>query len=265
MTQNRYLEILELQPGATRDDVKKAYRRLSKVYHPDISKDPNAHQRFIEITEAYQFLTKLGPQPQQESIAYDYNPEVAEYEHWRAWARERARKKAREAARLQHETIRKTLKVMRVILFVIAGFNALLAVDYLLPRRKSGQHVVNIQSTKEQSRGRTINHYGRVTFDDYTMLVPWFVAQNVEKNSMATVEATMIFDKPMKAELTVPKEQRLLHQVYNVYIVFGYLIPGILILFLIYEYGTRILDTKLTIALFEMVAFLIQLYFFLSV
>lgn len=51
--QNKYLEILQLQPGATKQEIKKAYRRLSKIYHPDISKDEFAKEKFIEINEAY--------------------------------------------------------------------------------------------------------------------------------------------------------------------------------------------------------------------
>ncbi len=49
-------ELLELKPGATDREIKNAYRRLAKKYHPDISKEPNAEERFIEITEAYDQL-----------------------------------------------------------------------------------------------------------------------------------------------------------------------------------------------------------------
>ncbi len=35
---------------------KKAYRKLAKEWHPDINKNENANERFIEITEAYEIL-----------------------------------------------------------------------------------------------------------------------------------------------------------------------------------------------------------------
>ncbi|KAF2312220.1 hypothetical protein GH714_028598 [Hevea brasiliensis] len=50
--------ILELEPGASESEIKKRYRRLSILYHPDKNPDPEAHKYFVEsITKAYQALT----------------------------------------------------------------------------------------------------------------------------------------------------------------------------------------------------------------
>ena len=54
---NRYLKILGLKPGAEDHQIKQAYRKLAKIYHPDINNDPNSHQLFIKINEAYAKLT----------------------------------------------------------------------------------------------------------------------------------------------------------------------------------------------------------------
>lgn len=51
------LAALELDEDATKDDVKRAYRRLAKLHHPDINPgDKQAAQRFHEIRAAYDFL-----------------------------------------------------------------------------------------------------------------------------------------------------------------------------------------------------------------
>lgn len=47
---------LELEHGASKDEAKKAFRSLSKKYHPDISKEPNAEEKFKKINEAYQTI-----------------------------------------------------------------------------------------------------------------------------------------------------------------------------------------------------------------
>ena len=51
-----YYEILGIKRSATQDDIKKAYRKLARKYHPDVSKVSNADEKFKEVTEAYEVL-----------------------------------------------------------------------------------------------------------------------------------------------------------------------------------------------------------------
>lgn len=48
---------LEIDKNATQEEIKKAYRRLSKKYHPDVNKDPNAESKFKDISNAYEVLS----------------------------------------------------------------------------------------------------------------------------------------------------------------------------------------------------------------
>ena len=52
-----YYEVLGLSKGASEDDIKKAYRKLAKKYHPDINKEADAEAKFKEINEAYEVLS----------------------------------------------------------------------------------------------------------------------------------------------------------------------------------------------------------------
>ena len=43
---------------ATEDDIKSSYRKLAMQYHPDRNREPDAEDRFKEISEAYEVLTR---------------------------------------------------------------------------------------------------------------------------------------------------------------------------------------------------------------
>jgi curved DNA-binding protein len=51
-----YYEVLGVPRGASSDEIRSAYRRLARQYHPDVNKDEGAEDRFKEISEAYEVL-----------------------------------------------------------------------------------------------------------------------------------------------------------------------------------------------------------------
>ena len=56
MSESLY-ETLGVSKGASSDEIKKAYRKLARKYHPDINKDPGAEDKFKEINSAYEILS----------------------------------------------------------------------------------------------------------------------------------------------------------------------------------------------------------------
>ena len=52
-----YYQVLEVNRSASGDDVRRAYRRLARQYHPDLNPSPEAEERFKEINEAYEVLS----------------------------------------------------------------------------------------------------------------------------------------------------------------------------------------------------------------
>ena len=48
---------LEINEGASEAEIKKAYRKLARQYHPDVNKDPDAEDKFKEINSAYEILS----------------------------------------------------------------------------------------------------------------------------------------------------------------------------------------------------------------
>jgi curved DNA-binding protein len=61
-------ETLEVSENASADEIKKAYRKLARKYHPDVNKDPKAEEKFKEINAAYEVLS--DPQKKQQYDQY---------------------------------------------------------------------------------------------------------------------------------------------------------------------------------------------------
>src|SRR3954454_3526160 len=51
-----YYEALGVPRDAGEEDIRRAYRKLARQYHPDVNKEPDAEDRFKEISEAYEVL-----------------------------------------------------------------------------------------------------------------------------------------------------------------------------------------------------------------
>ncbi len=53
-----YYTLLDVKPGASAEDIKRAYRHKAKLYHPDTNRSPEAHLQFIQIKEAFDILLR---------------------------------------------------------------------------------------------------------------------------------------------------------------------------------------------------------------
>lgn len=70
MAKRDYYEVLGVSKTASAQEIKKAYRKLSKQYHPDINKDPGADEKFKELTEAYEVLSDDNKKAQYDQFGH---------------------------------------------------------------------------------------------------------------------------------------------------------------------------------------------------
>ncbi len=99
---NKYYKILGLDSSATVFEIKKAYRKLVKQYHPDVSKYKDAHEKFIEINEAYKYL--LSAKTGKQHVSKNH----ISYDDWIKYKREKARREAAMHAKRKYEEFKKS-------------------------------------------------------------------------------------------------------------------------------------------------------------
>lgn len=70
MSKRDYYEVLGIEKGATKEEIKKSYRKLARKYHPDVNKEPDAEAKFKEVKEAYEVLSDDNKRAQYDQFGH---------------------------------------------------------------------------------------------------------------------------------------------------------------------------------------------------
>ena len=108
-----YLNILGVDQNANLNDIKRAYRVKAKELHPDRNDAPDAHEKFVSLTEAYEYLLEnwmyLKPtRPKTEAEILAERERERAYRKWLWEESLRIKKKAEEMSRMKFEEFKKT-------------------------------------------------------------------------------------------------------------------------------------------------------------
>jgi Mg2+ and Co2+ transporter CorA len=106
-TASEYYKILDLPDNAPVAEIKKAYRKKARLYHPDINHASNARDLFISATEAYEFLLAY-----REKIKADEEAFNKAMEDWRKYRQHKSRRRAEAYAKTSYSAF-KNSKVYR--------------------------------------------------------------------------------------------------------------------------------------------------------
>lgn len=87
---NDLYSVLGIRKDAGESEIKKAYFDLAKLYHPDVSKDPEASEKFAQVNEAYEVLGDLNKRKAYDSVEFGGNKGGFEREFQENWNRDRS-------------------------------------------------------------------------------------------------------------------------------------------------------------------------------
>lgn len=70
MSKRDYYEVLGIDKNASAQDIKNAYRKLARKFHPDVNKEADAESKFKEVQEAYEVLSDQGKRSQYDRFGH---------------------------------------------------------------------------------------------------------------------------------------------------------------------------------------------------
>ncbi len=138
---DKFYKILGLSNGASEEDIKKAYRKLAMLHHPDKNKNEKSHQRFIQINEAYATLTdenyKTKTTFNEPDVKTKNNISEEELKKRMEWATNYSRMKNIKESRINYISyiqLRKSpmRKISLYVSIISVLFSSLLILDYWL-------------------------------------------------------------------------------------------------------------------------------------
>jgi len=125
---DKYYQILGLSRNATEADIKRAYRRLALMYHPDKNSGPGAKERFIAITEAYNYLIDPPKKQEHKSAGHAESHEAERVYKARMQARKAAAQRYREFKKQQEQELGRTYS--RALSFLIGTVLLILTIYF---------------------------------------------------------------------------------------------------------------------------------------
>jgi len=135
-----YYAILGLNPKATQQQIKQAYRRLALIYHPDKNANAESHQLFLDISEAYRVLSSSDLKCRYDSGFNINNITTRQY-----YSKPRQAKAKRNFKAEKEAYFKKYVKIARYISLFTFIYTAILIIDYVLPYKSNRCVIVKRQ------------------------------------------------------------------------------------------------------------------------
>lgn len=193
-----YYAILGVHRSASEEEIKRAYRKLAVIYHPDKNRDPAAEQFFKEINEAYGVIGDHVKRRLYESRLANPFAEILQHEqpprHRDPAYHKKQPNNPRQKSERQRmlELMTQYLPFTKKIIIISFSISVLLALDFLLPKKVSPEKIVYTKSTVT-SAGRTATAWWTISTDKGRRLDLPFSSSDYFSSGMAVKVRLSIF------------------------------------------------------------------------
>jgi len=204
MPADKYYKILNLNPGASQDEIRRAYRKLVMKYHPDKNPDVKAEEKFLLIKDAYEVLTgKKQEDPVTRRSSKPTDPE-ARREHFEQRVKEAQQRyeEQRKKEFIENELYFRKLtsgfrwKLMKFTAIFGILLSTLLIADRYLPRHYTDDNVVAYSFNRANSEeGHQISLIE--TSSGHKYWISRFKYSLISENTNIYIERSWIFHNPI--------------------------------------------------------------------
>ncbi len=207
-----YYQLLGVKYSATHDEIKRAYRRLAVMYHPDKNPDPEAENIFKSINEAYDVLgdpsKKISYDLKLQSAFVNVSPEEQAGPLHRDPAYRPSRPKVyRKSDRERlYDLMTEYMPWAILVTKFCFAFSVLITIDYLLPSHVSYEEIVETNVRRTQSRNYATSWWVITTSRGHTIDLTYEFSEHFKTGNLVEVRSTLLFDVPRRVtsdDLTV--------------------------------------------------------------
>ncbi len=199
-----YYQILGVTYSASQQEIKRAYRKLAVMYHPDKNRDPAAENIFKKINEAYDILSdplKKSRYDQRFQSAFSESTYEEPPRHRDPAYRSSRPKVHRKSDRERLKDLMKMYMPWATrITQICFGFSLLILVDYGLPLSITHQKIIETNVRRTYSRNYATTWWVMKTDGGHTIDLPYEFSDHFATGREVDLSTTRLFNVPRKVE-----------------------------------------------------------------
>jgi len=199
-----YYQLLQVNQSATADEIKRAYRKLAVLYHPDKNPDPKAEVRFKEITEAYNIIGDATKRMQYDflvknPISENTGIDITKPPHRDpAYRRNGPAPNRKNQQSLLAEFMTTYFPIAKVSIVLCFTVSILLLIDFFLPSVFLNEEITTTEIKRSIGRNSATSWWV-VHTASHVMDLPIEVADDFQVGGNVEIQSSQILNIPKRA------------------------------------------------------------------